>query len=91
MLQKKEKDRPSILDFLQAPIIKKRAISYLKEVYDKLVADNGDKELIEIVNYQAKNLGISLQDKAEPMQRKTKPEFTAERLKQDKKKLKQQL
>lgn len=36
MLQKKEKDRPTILEFLQTTIIKKRVASYLKEVYDNL-------------------------------------------------------
>lgn len=60
MLQKKEKDRPSILEFLQTPIIRKRAISYLREVHDKLVAENGDKDLIEGVLYQAKKLAIPL-------------------------------
>jgi NIMA (never in mitosis gene a)-related kinase 1/4/5 len=36
MLQKKEKDRPSILEFLQTPIIKRRAAAYLKETYQRL-------------------------------------------------------
>lgn len=63
MLQKKEKERPSILEFLQTPIIRKRAISYLREVHDKLVAEGGDKDLIEGVLYQAKKLGIQMSDK----------------------------
>jgi len=59
-LQKKEKDRPSILEFLQTPIIKKRATTYLKETYTSLLKENGDPVLIEGVIYQAKKLGISL-------------------------------
>jgi hypothetical protein len=63
MLQKKEKERPSILEFLQTPIIRKRTINYLREIHDKLVADSGDKDLIEGVLYQAKKLGIPLSEK----------------------------
>jgi hypothetical protein len=48
---------------LQTPIIRKRAISYLREVHDKLVAESGDKDLIEGVLYQAKKLGIQMSDK----------------------------
>ncbi len=84
MLQKKEKDRPSILEFLQTPIIRKRTYSYLKEVYEKLVTENGDKVLIEGVLYQAKKLGLALSDKLEPILKKTKPEFSAEKKKQEK-------
>ena len=46
MLQKREKERPTILEFLQTPIIKKRAATYLKEVYQKLLKEDGDKVLI---------------------------------------------
>ncbi len=63
MLQKKEKERPTILEFLQTPIIRKRAISYLREVHDKLIAENGNKDLIEGVLYQIKKLGIQLNEK----------------------------
>jgi hypothetical protein len=45
---------------MQTPIIRKRTISYLREIHDKLVAENGDKDLIEGVQYQAKKLGIAL-------------------------------
>jgi hypothetical protein len=61
---------------LQAPIIRKRTFSYLKEVYEKLITENGDKGLIEGALYQAKKLGLSFQEKAE-QQKKSKPEFSA--------------
>ena len=75
MLQKKEKDRPLIHDFLKTPVIRRRVITYLKEVHDKLVLENGYKVLIEGVLYQAKKLGISFTDKKEneSTQKKVKP------------------
>jgi len=75
MLQKKEKERPLVHDFLKTPVIKRRVITYLREVHDKLVQENGDKVLIEGVLYQAKKLGISLTDKKEneSSQKKVKP------------------
>ena len=99
MLQKKEKDRPSILEFLQTPIIKKRATTYLKETYASLLKENGDKVLIEGVIYQAKKLGISLpttekngeKKSTVEVQKKVKPEFTAEKKRQEKERIRQQL
>lgn len=70
---------------MQTPIIRRRVYTYLKEVYEKLVADNGDKVLIEGVLYQAKKLGISFSsDKIEQIPKKTKPDFSAEKKKQEK-------
>jgi serine/threonine protein kinase len=93
MLQKKEKDRPTILEFLQTNIIKKRVASYLKEVYDHLSQENGDKVLLEGVLYQAKKLGIALgpQTQGQDSSRKVKPEFSAEKKRQEKERIKLQL
>ena len=78
MLQKKEKERPSILEFLQTPIIKRRATAYLKDTYTKLLAEKGDENLIEGLLYQAKKLGIYLADKKDDeSHKKSKPEFSA--------------
>ena len=94
-LQKKEKDRPSILEFLQTPIIKRRVTSYLKETYTNLLKENGDKVLLEGVIYQAKKLGISLptaeKKTTAEVQKKVKPEFTAEKKRQEKERIRQQL
>jgi hypothetical protein len=55
------------------------------------VGENGDKVLIEGVLYQAKKLGLSLQDKPEFQLKKSKPEFSAEKKKQEKERIRQQL
>jgi hypothetical protein len=92
MLQLKEKNRPSILEFLQTPIIRKRAYIYLKETFERLEKEGGDKDLIEGILYQAKNLGLSLKDKIEELSsRKNKPEFSAEKKRQEKERIKQNL
>jgi hypothetical protein len=91
MLQKKEKDRPSILEFLQTPFIKKRATAYLREAYSQLLSSNGDKILLEGVLYQAKKLGIGLSERRETEGAKSKPEFSAEKKRQEKERIRQQL
>ena len=48
-----------------------------------MVSENGDKVLIEGVIYQAKKLGIALGEKKEAeSQKKSKPEFSAEKKRQ---------
>lgn len=54
--------------------------------------DNGDKVLIEGVLYQAKKLGIALSEKKEgEIQKKMKPEFSAEKKRQEKERIRLQL
>lgn len=47
--------------------------------------------LIEGVLYQAKKLGISLSEKKEETQKKSKPDFSAEKKRQEKERIRQQL
>ena len=91
MLQKKERERPSILDFLQTPFIKKRVNVYLKEAYKQLQSEGGASVLVEGLEYQAKKLGIVLETKKEEEVKKSKPDFSAEKMKQEKERKRQQL
>ena len=91
MLQKKEKERPSILEFLQTPVIKRRAAVYLKQTYEQLTKENKDKVLIEGVLYQAKKLGIALHQKKEDSQKKVKPQFSSEKKRLEKERIRLQL
>lgn len=62
MLSKNPKDRPSILEFLNRPVIRKRAQVYLKQAYDILLKSAHDKELLNSLLQQASKLKISLEN-----------------------------
>lgn len=79
---------------LQLPIIRKKVVIYLKETYNRLLKENKNEILIDGILYQAEKLGISLgvEKKAIEMQKKsTKPEFSAEKKRQEKERIRQQL